>query len=292
MSLRPHWSYNYIGLSGVSCSGLLNLVYREELKVDLVDYGKDVSSLELDEMLALSQGIDTRPWIEISAEMAHEWDVVTFRMRGLDSHLGIIIGRGCMLHVSKEILSRIERFDVEPWLSLSPRFYRYDPKQKQIATSHMGVTSSSPLVLPTLDRVDITCTVPEGSTILEAVLLVFPGITENAFENIRVTIGNHLVSPEYWGRVRPKRWDVVIIRVVPGISGLLRIVLTIAVLVGAAAISGGALGPLAATAGITGGWLGASTVSAALLGAVVGIGGSLLINALFPVRKAQLLSFL
>src|SRR3954454_7243634 len=104
---KVHWSYDYIGLpwarrgsvrSGVSCLGLRDLVFRDVLKVDLVTYNEEVSFGECNEITSLQQGQDIRPWIEVDPAEAREFDCVTFRLRGLDSHLGVIVGRGCMLH--------------------------------------------------------------------------------------------------------------------------------------------------------------------------------------------------
>lgn len=118
---------------------------------------------------------------------------------------------------------------------------------------------------------------PLGATIGEIVAAALPGAAD--FERARVLIGGHVIGRAIWHRVRPKPGAQVIIRVVPGNSGLLRSVLTIAVVIAAAAISGGLLAPALGTA-FAGGSLGAGLAATGTL-----VVGSLLINALVPTRQ-------
>lgn len=127
-----------------------------------------------------------------------------------------------------------------------------------------------------------------GLTVGEMVVVALPGV---AHDRVRVTIGEHVIEPKFWHRVRPRPGATVIIRDVPG-DDTLRSVLSVAVLVAAVAlgqfyapaIAGGLL-----PASFTG--FGAATATAGTLSLVgslatagFAVAGSLLLNALIPVR--------
>lgn len=149
------------------------------------------------------------------------------------------------------------------------------------------------IVLPRLDPMlgRSEMTVAAETTVAEMVTIAFPGLPASGLDRLRVTIGEHVIAREAWQRVRPRPGATVIIRAVPGDDSL-RNILSIAVLVSAVAlgqfyapaIAGGILpasftgyGAVAATAGTL------STVGS-LATAGFAIAGSLLLNALIPVR--------
>lgn len=133
-----------------------------------------------------------------------------------------------------------------------------------------------------LDRLDPSLrheiTVPAGATLEEMVGLALPSLPDT--QMVRVTIGEHVVERRLWPRVRPRPGAPVIIRLLPGNSGILRSVLTIAVVVAATLVSGGLLGP----AGLGLSAFGSGTLAASLAAAGTLIVGNLLVNALIPSR--------
>lgn len=127
---------------------------------------------------------------------------------------------------------------------------------------------------------------PPGSTIAEMVAGAFPGLTDGLRRLLCVTIGDQEVLRDIWHRVRPKPGTTVLIRPIPG-DDILRNVLTIAVTVGALALgqfyAPALAGSLLGIGGsVTGGLT--SALSAAITGSAL-IAGTLLINALIPVRN-------
>ncbi|WP_430914064.1 host specificity factor TipJ family phage tail protein [Methylobacterium sp. sgz302541] len=127
--------------------------------------------------------------------------------------------------------------------------------------------------------------VDPGATIAEMIARLLPQATGELRSRLRVTLGEHVLLPGLWHAIRPKPGACVLIRAVPG-NDVLRNVLTIAVAVSAVALgqfyapalAGSLLGlPGAATGGLT------SALSAAITGSTL-IAGTLLINALVPVR--------
>lgn len=148
------------------------------------------------------------------------------------------------------------------------------------------------LALPHLDvgrgraRIDV----PVGTTLAEMVGVALPGADP---ARVRVTIGEHVVAPDIWHRVRPRHGAVVIIRVVPAGDNL-RTVLSIAVVVAAMALgqfyapalAGSIAGAVGATSVGGAALVSAATVQLVQAGITLAatVAGTLLINALVPVR--------
>jgi hypothetical protein len=131
-----------------------------------------------------------------------------------------------------------------------------------------------------------------GMTIAEMVIVALPDL--RARDRIRVSIGDHVIAPEIWHRVRPYHGATVVIRAVPG-DDTLRSVLSVVVLVAAVALGqfyapslAGGLGLF--SSGVTG--LGGAaaltpgTLSffSAMATAGFSLAGTLLLNAFIPVR--------
>lgn len=138
--------------------------------------------------------------------------------------------------------------------------------------------------LDTEQRLDALA--PAGSTIGEIVEFALPGATPDVMPWVRVTIGNDLIPRELWEVIRPKPQTVVVVRVLPGNSGVIRSVLSIAVAVAAIALGQYYAVPLAGAAGFAGSSAAAS-VAGSLITATTLLAGTFLINALVPIRNDQ-----
>lgn len=124
-----------------------------------------------------------------------------------------------------------------------------------------------------------------GATISQIVAAALPGVPGPLLDRLRVTIDGQVYLPGFWSKVRPKPGTVVIVRAVPGDSGVLRNVLLVAISIAAVAagqfygplLAGSLLGlPGAAAAGTL-----PSLISAGITGTAV-FAGALLVNALIP----------
>jgi hypothetical protein len=131
-----------------------------------------------------------------------------------------------------------------------------------------------------------------GRTVAELVdvalgMRVYPAMATS----VRVSIGDMIVPREHWHRVRPKPDAVVMVRVVPQNGDFLKIVLTLAIVVSAAYLgplaAGAYLGTTAAAATAAGTAASFAATSAIATG-IIGIGGTLLLNALIPPRSPTL----
>jgi hypothetical protein len=126
--------------------------------------------------------------------------------------------------------------------------------------------------------------VASETSVAEMVTLALPGLPESGLDRVRVSIGEHVIGREAWRHVRPKPGASVIIRAVPG-DDTLRYILTVAVIVSAIALGqfyapaiAGAIGvPFTATAGTL-------SIISSVATAGFAVAGSLLVNALIPVR--------
>jgi len=103
------WSNAYVGTpfeefgrerEGCDCWGLACIVYREELNITLPDYlGGYQSVEERSEIAALIAGGKSSPlWVRNDGPSL-AFDIAIFRRGRLDTHVGLIVQRGIMLHM-------------------------------------------------------------------------------------------------------------------------------------------------------------------------------------------------
>ena len=126
-----HWSADYLGLpyapqgrsqTGVDCFGLVWLVLNR-FGLPVPSYaGEYASEEERAEIAGLIDGAKPH-WQRVNA--AQELDLVTFRRGGLESHVGIVVKPGRMLHVSTKAPSCIERYDTGYWANRLTGIWRH-----------------------------------------------------------------------------------------------------------------------------------------------------------------------
>lgn len=121
------WVDKYVGLpfadlgrdvQGVDCYGLLRLIYRDELAIELPSYvGSYVCSDEQAEVAKLlGEAAVEGPWCR-NTDAPRPFDVLLFRQGRFNSHLGIAVTHGHMIHVQGEDQAKIERFKDPRWNS-------------------------------------------------------------------------------------------------------------------------------------------------------------------------------
>ncbi|WP_456297916.1 TipJ family phage tail tip protein, partial [Acidimangrovimonas sediminis] len=137
--------------------------------------------------------------------------------------------------------------------------------------------TAAPILDPGLARTELT--LPAGMTLAQMVERAYPGLPEAERAYLRVTLvtplGQAAIEPRFWHRTRPRPGVRVVIRMLPG-KNAVRSVLTIVVTVAAIA-----LGQYYAAA-----W-GLSTFGAGLLTAGLTVVGSILVNALIPIKPTS-----
>lgn len=118
------WSDAYIGLpfvphgrgrAGCYCWGLVVLVHREQLGIELPHYLGYGSVDEHAEIAALIAGAEASPFWQPVTGTPAPFDVALIRRGRWDSHLGLIVRPGLMLHMEGEDCAKLVRLDSGRW---------------------------------------------------------------------------------------------------------------------------------------------------------------------------------
>lgn len=122
----PSWVNSFVGLefsdtgrtraSGVDCWGLVRLVYKERLNIDLPMYDVSESDHELVER-ALISAHDNGMWVQVMTGRHREFDVcemsIPVKIAGVwefpPLHVGVVIGNEWILHAERMTHSRLSR---------------------------------------------------------------------------------------------------------------------------------------------------------------------------------------
>lgn len=132
-----HWSSGYIGLpwqergltrEGIACWGLPRLVYAEQLGIDVPDYSAAIASTaERDKVAAtFVEGTTNGPWLPLDPAFAREFDILVFRIGGIEAHVGIVTEAGRMLHITSGQESCIAEYTRSPWAHRLAGVYRHE----------------------------------------------------------------------------------------------------------------------------------------------------------------------
>jgi len=129
------WSDRFIGIpfrefgrdrAGCDCWGLACLVYQEELHITLPQYlGDYASAEEHGEIAALISGAAASPlWVPVDGP-AIAFDVTVIRRGRYETHLGIVIRHGIMIHMAGEDQAKVDRYDTGRWRHRVAGHYRH-----------------------------------------------------------------------------------------------------------------------------------------------------------------------
>lgn len=126
-----HWSEQYLGLpyepqgrslAGVDCFGLCWLVLRS-IGAPVPSYAGDYASPEeRSEIAALISGAKPA-WHKV--DQAMEYDLVTFRRGMIESHIGVVVKPGLMLHITRGQPSCIEDYTTGRWANRLTGIWRH-----------------------------------------------------------------------------------------------------------------------------------------------------------------------
>ena len=154
-------------------------------------------------------------------------------------------------------------------------------KETELSKSLSIIYQPHPVV-PVNGRKEMMTVVQEGTSVRE--ILLNAGV--DAYQPIVVMLDDRLLTVEEWDTVCPSNGQMLNVQASVegggGGSNVIQTVLLIAVVVAATLVSGGALGP--AGLGLLGSSFAAGAAGAIIAGAVIAVGGSLLVNALFPPK--------
>lgn len=102
---------------GCDCWGLVRLVYKEELGIELPDLGDNYSdAYERGEVNATVNGATVQNWnIDVTKDIRKPLDVLTFTRGGIETHVGMYVEEGVMLHIVDGTCAAFERYDTVKW---------------------------------------------------------------------------------------------------------------------------------------------------------------------------------
>lgn len=128
------WTDAYIGiphaekgctLENVCCWGLIRLVYKRELGIDLPGYeDRYTDEAEQSEIAKLFSYEEKRDVWALVTE-PRDFDVMVYRQGRFATHAGLVAGRGMMLHVKADDQSKLEPFSSHIWQSRLAGMYRH-----------------------------------------------------------------------------------------------------------------------------------------------------------------------
>ena len=115
------------GFDGCDCWGLCMLAYREELGLALPDLGDAYSeAYARGEVDATVRRTVAEPWnLVVTGGPYLPLDVLIFSRGGEDSHVGLWVAPGEILHVIEGIDACLERFDSARWKRKLSRVIRH-----------------------------------------------------------------------------------------------------------------------------------------------------------------------
>ncbi len=141
MAELPAWVSQYIGLpfvehgrtrAGVDCWGLIRLVLDERFGVAVPSYVNGYASTTDHEVLGRLIASQMTPWREVPFDKLRmrgderAGDVALLRVRGQPMHVGLVVAKGCMLHVEEGIATCLERYDGPRWARRLLGIFRHE----------------------------------------------------------------------------------------------------------------------------------------------------------------------
>ena len=255
-------------MQSVDCWGLVHLIYKNELGINLPSFAEE--------------GIDATRTEELIAKYKEGWepsenikagDVVIFRIFGIESHIGLAIDSQRFIHARLGCNSAIERFDSSKWKTRIVGSYKYSEKKSV-------VLNGIPHPLRT-ER--ITTAIPAGTNVqqLQDWVIKEYNIAESYKALLHIFVNGVKIPEDMKSTTVLKDTDVVEYRVVAqNGDNIVRTLLTVAVVI-AVAVYAPQLGAYFAGAGASAGAVAGYTAASSIGLTAVGMA---LVDAVAPVR--------
>jgi len=257
--------------TGVDCYGLVRLIYKEELGIDLPSFvEEDVNPDRTQELISQYK----EGWEQ--TEKISAGDVIVFRIKGIESHIAIAVSPTHFLHAREGSDSAIESFSSHKWKTRLVGSFKYSPAKSVVLNG-----------LPHPLRTErITTAIPPGVNVIQLQDWIVKeyNVRPELKPYIKVLVNGVPIPDAMKESTILQDNDCVEYRVLARGDNPLRTLLTVAVVVGVAMATG--------PGGFAAGW-GSSVGSALGIGtsagtALVSIGltavGMSLVNAIAPVR--------
>lgn len=279
------WWNKYIGIpyqdkgrshSGVDCWGLAKLVYEEEFKINLPSFATEYSNDDPDRIGELISQY-TEGWEPSDTPVSGT--LVLFRILGVDSHIGIMVNETQFIHSREGKDVVIESIASGTWKHRVSGFYSYKKNTG-------ALLAAVPNALKT-ERIDMY--VPEGITVGELVEWINKekNVPQELASRIVILIDGTPIDVVACKDLILKGGQRIEYRALPGKSAM-KFVLIIGVMTLAASMAPGIASALAGVSGEAAtSWLATGMGKFATFAAQAAIGmvGTALVNAIFPVRQ-------
>lgn len=119
------------GFDGCDCGGLLRLVYKTELNIDLPDWEERYISTHRESFKTLDSIFDEQTStigdfpMQVPLEDVQPFDALVFRMGKFNVHTGIVVRKGKFLHVQEGGNTTIEDYLGLKWKNRLVGVYRH-----------------------------------------------------------------------------------------------------------------------------------------------------------------------
>lgn len=277
--MKQNWWNEYVGLpyaargrdhAGVDCWGLVRLVYAEQFDLALPSFADDYAASDRE---CIAELVATRQEGWMRAEASRSGDLVLMRILGAESHVGVVTTPGYFLHVREGQDAVVERLDSATWKHRVTGIYRYTAGASPVTV----VACPHPLQTMRLDD-----EMPAGLSLEQMVQTIRQraDIPDGFDQDGVIMLNGASVPREQWALTVPSPGSRVEYRALArGSAG--RIIGMMAVMIAVVVFQQYYLLPaLQASMGVGI----AATVASSAISMGLGMVGSLLVNAIFPVR--------
>lgn len=112
---------------GVDCWGLVWLIYKEQLGITLPDFGCCYQNADVRSDIQCAMNKYTlEQWNRDVTKLPKQvGDVLVFKRGGIETHIGLWISEGTMIHIQRPQGVSIERYDTIRWKNKFSRALRH-----------------------------------------------------------------------------------------------------------------------------------------------------------------------
>jgi sulfur carrier protein ThiS len=256
--------------TGVDCYGLVRLIYKNELQIDLPSFSAEYTQT------------DTARIEELIAQYKEGWEqtdepvvgsIVLFRVFGNESHVGVVVSPTHFIHVRENQDSVIESLTSTSWARRKVGYFNYSEKKSVVLNAVPHPLRTERYTMP----------IVPGTTlkVLAEGLTKEYKIAPELKSKVSVMVNGIVIPQEQWQDTILKEGDAVEYRAVPtGSAG--RMLAMIAIAVVAPYIATSAL----QTAAVAGATITAGMGTAIYFGTIAAVNliGGALVNAIAPIR--------
>ena len=123
------------GFDGCDCGGLVWLIFKNELNIELPDWTELYSGTRIENSLELAETVSTvlgENATEVEFEDRQPYDVISFRIGSEPIHVGLVLDKKYFMHTMQGLTRVvIERFASPQWSKRVTGCFRHDSMFKK-----------------------------------------------------------------------------------------------------------------------------------------------------------------